>query len=135
MHSKIEISVNTQKFAQSSLDERFGIESGRIQVFDIFNSFHALRALKLKKSTQKLKISVNTQKFDKVYLKNVSEVKVEEFKFLIFLTHSTLYDHENIKIHSKIENFRQHSKVDLKNVSEVNVEEFKFLIFLTHSTL
>src|ERR1044072_8917039 len=60
---KLKISVNTQKFAQSSLEVRFGSESGRIQVFDIFNSFHALRSLKLKKFTQKLKISVNTQKF------------------------------------------------------------------------
>src|ERR1044072_3006885 len=60
---KLKISVNTQKFAQSSLDECFGSESGRIQVFDIFNSFHALRALKLKKFTKKLKISIITQKF------------------------------------------------------------------------
>src|ERR1044072_1169250 len=60
---KLKISVNTQKFAQSWLEERFRSESGSIQVFDIFNSFHALRALKLKKCTQKLKISVNTQKF------------------------------------------------------------------------
>jgi hypothetical protein len=59
----LKISVNTQKFAQSSLEERIGSESGRIQLFDINNSFHALRSGKLKKFTQKLKISVNTKKF------------------------------------------------------------------------
>src|ERR1044072_649073 len=60
---KLKISVNTEKFARSSLEEPFGSESGGIQVFDIFNSFHALRSSKLKKFTQKLKISVNTEKF------------------------------------------------------------------------
>src|ERR1044072_6371757 len=62
---KSKISVNTEKFAKSSLEERFGSESGRIQVFDIFNSFQALLSSKLKKVTQKSKVSVNTEKFAK----------------------------------------------------------------------
>src|ERR1044072_4351637 len=91
------------------------------------------------KFTQKLKISFNTQNFPKVQLENVSEVKVEEYNFLIFLTHSTLYDHENLRNSLKNSKFpstlKSLHKFHLKNVSEVKVEEFKFLIFLTHSTL
>ena len=83
----MKISVNTEKFAQSSLEERFGSESGRIQVFDIFHSFHAIRSWKLKKFTQKLKISVNTEMFAQ---NSLEESFGSEFKFLIYLTHSSL---------------------------------------------
>src|ERR1044072_8019718 len=75
----------------------------------------------------------------KVHLKNVSEVKVEEFRFLIFLTHSKLYYLENLRNSLKNRKFPSTlkclQKVHLKNISEVKVEEFKFLIVLTHSTL
>src|ERR1044072_2124763 len=94
---KLKISVNTQKFAQISLEVRFGSESGRIQLFDILNSFHTLRSRKLKKFTQKLKISVNSKKFVQSSLEERLEVKVEEFNFLIFLTHSTLLDLEYLR--------------------------------------
>src|ERR1044072_207241 len=73
----------------------------------------------------------------KVHLKNVSEVKVEEFKFLIFLTHSTLYYVENLRNSLKNRKFLSTMKTlqkdHLKNVSELKVEEFRILIFLTHS--
>src|ERR1044072_6587891 len=68
IHSKIENFRQHSKVCTSSLEERFGSESGRIQVFVIFHSFHALRSCRLKKFTQKLKISVNTEKFARISL-------------------------------------------------------------------
>src|ERR1044072_8091327 len=91
------------------------------------------------KFTQNWKFPSTLKTLQLVQLKNVSEVKVEEFKFLIFLTHSTLYYLENLRNSLKIRKFpstlKTLPKVHLKNVSEVKVDEFKILIFLTHSTL
>src|ERR1044072_8861050 len=130
---KSKISVNIEKFAKSSLEERFGSESGRIQVFDIFNSFRALLYIEnLRNLLKNRKFPSTPKTLQKVHLKNVSEVKVEEFKFLIFLTNSTLYYLENLRNSPKNRKFsstqKSLQKVHLKNVSEVKVQEFKFLI-------
>jgi hypothetical protein len=42
IHSKIEDFLQHSKFSQSSIRERFGSESGRIQLFDIFNAFNTV---------------------------------------------------------------------------------------------
>ena len=137
MTQKLKISFNTQKFAQSSLEERFGSESGRIQLVDIFNSFHTLRFWKLKKFTQKLKISVNNEKFAKSSLEET--FGSESGRIQVFDIFNSFHALRSWKFKKSLKNWKFPStlkslhKVHLKNVSEVKVEEFKFLIFLTHS--
>src|ERR1044072_3468535 len=126
---KSKISVNTENFAKSSLEERFGSESGRIQVFDIFNSHSTLYYLEnLRNSLKNRKFPSTLKTLQKVHLKNVSEVKVEEVNILIFITHSKLYYLENLRNSLKNRKFpstlKSLQKVHLKNVSEVKVEEF-----------
>src|ERR1044072_3583764 len=97
IHSKIEDFLQHSKFSQSSIRERFGSESGRIQLFDIFTHSTLYDHENLRNSLKNSKFPSTLKSLHKVHLKNVSEVKVEEFKFLIFLTHSTLYDQENLR--------------------------------------
>src|ERR1044072_4245050 len=83
----------------------------------------------LRNSLKNRKFPSTAKTLQKVHLKNVSEVKVEEFKFLIFLTNSTLYYLENLRNSIKNRKFpstlKTLQKVHMKNVSEVKVEEFK----------